>query len=356
MRHRHFLDEAVNLKHLDFSFFSMGRKEVDDIDPQQRLLLEVFYECMQSSGEANWRGAKIGCYVGVWGEVRALIAQDGHILQPRVLKADVIYNLQDWLDIHAKDIQDSGTYRVPGGHDFALSNRISYEYDLKGPSFTVKSGCSASMIALHEAARAIQNGECSGAIVAGTNLIFSPTMSIAMTEQGVLSPDGSCKTFDAAANGYARGEAVNAVYLILQRVTGLYVPTGIEKVRSSDVQTSDGAHIHSSVETSSANVVSGSTVATSDAGVFLSLTGGRFSSLETDLSNDPDRLAAGQMDWRPHFDLADMYSLVRPSEISTVDSGELELVEKLTLLSILEINDSVSGINSTREHLQRYSK
>lgn len=130
------------------------------------------------------------------------------------MKADVEHNItQDWLDIHAKDIQDSGTYRIAGGHDFALSNRISYEYDLKGPSFTIKAGCSASMIALHQAVRAIQSGECSGAIVAGTNLIFSPTMSIAMTEQGVLSPDGSCKTFDAAANGYARGEAVNALYL-----------------------------------------------------------------------------------------------------------------------------------------------
>lgn len=72
MRHGHFLDEAVNLKHLDTSFFSMGRKEVDDIDPQQRLLLEVVYECMQSSGETNWRGSKIGCFVGVWGEVRCL--------------------------------------------------------------------------------------------------------------------------------------------------------------------------------------------------------------------------------------------------------------------------------------------
>lgn len=108
---------------------------------------------------------------------------------------------------------DSGTYRVSGGHDFAISNRISYEYDLKGPSFTIKAGCSSSLIGLHEAVRAIQAGDCDGAIVAGTSLIFSPTMSIAMTEQGVLSPDASCKTFDAAANGYARGEAINAIFL-----------------------------------------------------------------------------------------------------------------------------------------------
>ncbi|KAG7403524.1 Highly reducing polyketide synthase FUM1 [Fusarium oxysporum f. sp. raphani] len=187
MRHGHFLDDKDDLHRLDTSFFSMGMTEVSDIDPQQRMLLEVAYECMQSSGQTKWRGSNIGCYVGVWGE--------------------------DWLDLHSKDLYDSGTYRVSGGHDFAISNRISYEYDLKGPSFTIKAGCSSSLIALHEAVRAIRAGDCDGAIVAGTNLIFSPTMSMAMTEQGVLSPDASCKTFDANANGYARGEAINAIFL-----------------------------------------------------------------------------------------------------------------------------------------------
>jgi acyl transferase domain-containing protein len=104
-------------------------------------------------------------------------------------------------------------YRISGGQDFAISNRVSYEYDLKGPSFTIKSGCSSSMIALHEAARAIHAGDCTSAIIAGTNLIISPTMSIAMTEQGVLSPDGACKSFDISADGYARGEAINAIYI-----------------------------------------------------------------------------------------------------------------------------------------------
>ncbi|KAF7548169.1 hypothetical protein G7Z17_g7234 [Cylindrodendrum hubeiense] len=187
MRHGHFLADSDDLRHLDTSFFSMGITEVNDIDPQQRMLLEVVYECMQSSGQVNWQGGNIGCYVGVWGE--------------------------DWIDLHAKDTYDYGTYRVSGGHDFAISNRISYEYDLRGPSFTIKAGCSSSLIALHEAVRALRAGDCDGAIVAGTNLVFSPTMSMAMTEQGVLSPDASCKTFDAAANGYARGEAINAIFL-----------------------------------------------------------------------------------------------------------------------------------------------
>lgn len=69
MRHGHFLDDQDDLHRLDTSFFSMGMTEVSDIDPQQRMLLEVAYECMQSSGQTNWRGSNIGCYVGVWGEV-----------------------------------------------------------------------------------------------------------------------------------------------------------------------------------------------------------------------------------------------------------------------------------------------
>lgn len=80
-------------------------------------------------------------------------------------------------------------------------------------SMVIKSGCSASMLCLNEAFRALQSRECSSAIVAGTNLIMTPTMTINMSEQGAVSPTGSCKTFDAQADGYARGEAINALYL-----------------------------------------------------------------------------------------------------------------------------------------------
>jgi acyl transferase domain-containing protein len=78
---------------------------------------------------------------------------------------------------------------------------------------TIRTGCSSALVGLHEACQALYNGDCSSAIIAGTNLIITPTMTIAMTEQGVLSPTGSCKTFDAAADGYARGEAINAIYI-----------------------------------------------------------------------------------------------------------------------------------------------
>ena len=80
-------------------------------------------------------------------------------------------------------------------------------------SFTVKTGCSSSFIALHSACEALRSGDCDGAIVGGTNLILAPDMSIAMSEQGIVSPEGRCKTFDAHANGYGRGEAINAVFI-----------------------------------------------------------------------------------------------------------------------------------------------
>lgn len=77
----------------------------------------------------------------------------------------------------------------------------------------IKTGCSASLVALHEACRALHSGDCNAAIVAGTSLIMGPTITAAFTQEGVLSPEGSCKTFDAAANGFARAEAINAIYI-----------------------------------------------------------------------------------------------------------------------------------------------
>jgi acyl transferase domain-containing protein len=107
MDHGYFLD--LDLQHMDAGFFSMSKAEVERLDPQQRLLLEVVWECLENAGETDWRGKNIGCFIGSFGE--------------------------DWLDIHAKDTQDLGMYRITGSGDFVLANRISYEYDLKGPRF-----------------------------------------------------------------------------------------------------------------------------------------------------------------------------------------------------------------------------
>jgi acyl transferase domain-containing protein len=157
------------------------------MDPQQRLILEVVYECLESSGTTNYKGANIGCYVGVFGE--------------------------DWADLQGKDALNSGLYRITGYGDFTISNRVSYELGFVGPSMTIRTACSSSLTALYEACQGLYTGECSSAIVGGSNIILSSHMTVAMCEKGVISPTGYCRSFDASADGYARGEAVNAIHI-----------------------------------------------------------------------------------------------------------------------------------------------
>jgi len=172
---------------LDASFFHIPRHELPHIDPQQRQLLEVTRECFESAGETSYSGRSIGVFVGSFG--------------------------QDWHDMVTRDTQHRSIYKTIGSGDFALSNRISYEFDLRGPSMTIRTGCSAALIALHEACGAITRGDCDSAIVAGSSLVLGPGSLLAQSDQGVLSPHGSSKTFDADADGYARADAINAVYL-----------------------------------------------------------------------------------------------------------------------------------------------
>ncbi|KAL8992696.1 MAG: hypothetical protein Q9169_006904 [Polycauliona sp. 2 TL-2023] len=179
--------EDLNLAHMDASFWSMSKSEASVVDPQQRLMLEVVYECLENSGAKDWRGKKIGCYVGIFGE--------------------------DWADMDGKDAQNSNLYRGTGYGDYITANRVSYEFDFKGPSMTIRTACSSSLTGLHEAVQALYSGECTSAIVGGSNLILTPRMTVAMAEMGVLSQTGSCKTFDADADGYGRGEAVSALYI-----------------------------------------------------------------------------------------------------------------------------------------------
>ncbi|EXK26726.1 hypothetical protein FOMG_16673 [Fusarium oxysporum f. sp. melonis 26406] len=184
LQHGYFLDE--DLSALDTSFFTLSKRELEKVDPQQRLLLEVTRECLEDAGEVNYRGKTIGCYVGTFGD--------------------------DWLLMSAKEPLHGGVHTVTGYCDLMLANRVSYEYDFLGPSLVIKTGCSASAVALHEACRAIQRDDASSAVIAGTSVITTPALTTTMS-QGVLSPDASCKTFDVAVDGYARAEAITAIYV-----------------------------------------------------------------------------------------------------------------------------------------------
>ncbi|KAK4215780.1 putative polyketide synthase [Rhypophila decipiens] len=171
----------------DGSLFSMTRSEVERTDPQQRLLLELARECFENAGETAWRGKQIAVYIGSFGE--------------------------DWNEMQSQDTQDVHLYTVLGSSDCFLSNRISYEYNLSGPSLTVRTACSASLYALHLACQAVQIGQASSALVGGASLNLSPSKTKRMYATGALSVDASSKAFDADADGYARAEAVNMVFV-----------------------------------------------------------------------------------------------------------------------------------------------
>lgn len=185
--HGYFLDD--DLAAFDNSLWSIFSKELGLLDPQVRLMLEVVYECLESSGTPDCRGRDIGLYVGALGG--------------------------DWMDIQTRDADPlySGSRYVTGFGDYTLSNRVSKELGLTGPSMTIRAACSSSMMALHTACQSLYSGDCSSAVVGGCNLIFTPRMTSTMSELGVLSPNGSCRSFDARADGYARGEAVNAIHI-----------------------------------------------------------------------------------------------------------------------------------------------
>lgn len=118
------------------------------MDPQIRQLLEVTRECLENAGETQYGGKRIGCYIGTFGE--------------------------DWLLMQTKDSLQGGSGHNVGHMDLLLANRVSYEFGLSGPSMVIKTGCSASLVALHEACRVLQAGDAAAAVVGGSSLILTP--------------------------------------------------------------------------------------------------------------------------------------------------------------------------------------
>lgn len=183
----YFLDDKISMGHLDTSRFSLSRTDLEATDPQHRIMLEVARECIDDAGEVNFKGRPIGCYVGNFGE--------------------------EFLDLRNKDPLQAGTNKPEGIGEFMLSNRVSYEMDLRGPCMTIRTACSSALVALNEARVALEKGDCESAIVGGSSLILGPGNTATMSQYGVLSPEGSSKSFSADADGYARAEAISAIYI-----------------------------------------------------------------------------------------------------------------------------------------------
>ncbi|MGW7577285.1 acyltransferase domain-containing protein [Streptomyces sp. NPDC054765] len=170
-------------------FFKISPAEAVHMDPQQRLMLELAWEALEDAGTVpgHLRDRPAGVYAGVmWSEYAGMLAA-----QPGVL----------------------GAHSAPGGDTSVVPARVSYSLGLRGPSIAVNTACSSSLVALHMARRALLSGECEIALAGGVNLMCSPSSTVAMSRFGAMAPDGRCKAFDAAADGYVRGEGGGVVVL-----------------------------------------------------------------------------------------------------------------------------------------------
>ncbi len=172
----------------DASFFGISPKEAELMDPQHRLFMQCVWRVIERAGHAprSLAGQKVGLFLGI--------------------------NLQDYAE-RANRLGSIDPMQLTGlGHAFC-ANRLSFLLDLHGPSQVVDTACSSSLVALHRAVLSIRHEGCEMAIVGGSNLMLTPMQHILFSRVGMLAPDGRCKTFGAAANGYARGDGVGAVLL-----------------------------------------------------------------------------------------------------------------------------------------------
>ena len=174
--------------------FGISPREATQMDPQQRLMLEVVWEAIEDAGIAHTQlaGHKVGVYVGAAST--------------------------DYRDHFLFDPATVDPYLMTGNTLSLVSNRISYIFDLQGPSFTVDTACSSSLVALDSAVEALQSGEIDTAIVGGVNALLSPFPFGGFCAAGMLSPQGLCRAFDADGAGYVRGEGAAAVVLQRQDV------------------------------------------------------------------------------------------------------------------------------------------
>ncbi len=179
-----------DIRAFDPAFFGITPREAHSIDPQHRLLLQVTWEALENGGfDANaLYGSRTGVYVGI---------------------SNFEYGAALWSDSPTRITAYSGTGASLG----VAAGRLSYTFGFTGPSMIIDTACSSSLVTTHLAMQALRLGECDMALSAGVNLFYGPETHINFCKARMLAADGHCKTFAAAADGYARGEGVGAVFL-----------------------------------------------------------------------------------------------------------------------------------------------
>ncbi|WP_064742072.1 type I polyketide synthase [Inquilinus limosus] len=176
----------------DAAAFRIAPREAEQMDPQQRLLLELVWEALEDAGlpPSTLAGQPVGVFVG-----------------------------SSSVDAYTRIVGDASgidTHFMTGNTASIIANRISYIYDLNGPSLTIDTACSSSLVALDAAVRALARGEIDTAVVAGVNILGAPQAFYGFSRAGMLSPTGLCRPFAASADGYVRSEG--GAVLVLSRL------------------------------------------------------------------------------------------------------------------------------------------
>ena len=183
-----FVDDVTGF---DAPFFGMSTREVRLMDPQHRLLLETAWHAVEHSGTAPTALANTntGVFVGL--------------------------ATHDYLGMASDELTypEIEAYMAIGTSNAAAAGRISYRLGLQGPAVAVDTACSSSLVAIHQACQALRLGECDLALAGGANVLLTPATMITFSSAHMLAPDGRCKTFDAAADGYVRGEGCGVIVI-----------------------------------------------------------------------------------------------------------------------------------------------
>lgn len=177
-----------NIDHFDPQFFGIAPKEAVTMDPQQRILLEVAWETLEDAGQIpeDLQGSKTGVFIGIGTHDYSIAMWQQPVSEP---------------------------YATTGTGNCIAANRISYSFDFKGPSLAVDTACSSSLVAVHLACQSIWTGESALALAGGVNMLLLPTIMVGFSKGGFMSSEGRCKSFDASADGYVRGEGAGLILL-----------------------------------------------------------------------------------------------------------------------------------------------
>ncbi|MGB7428422.1 MAG: type I polyketide synthase, partial [Microcoleaceae cyanobacterium] len=175
----------------DPQFFGISPREAISLDPQQRLLLEVSYTAVENAGQSpqNLRGSKTGVFIGI------------------------CFDDYSRRNLNSGDVTRIDAFSSLGNTRSIAAGRIAYVLGLHGPTLQLDTTCSSSLLAVHLACQSLRNKECNLALAGGVNLMLSPEATIGFCKLKALAADGRCKTFDAKADGYSRGEGCGIVVL-----------------------------------------------------------------------------------------------------------------------------------------------